>query len=58
MLKVTRSQLQPYGIAVFSVASALLLTRLLQPLLTPTIFILFFPAVVVSALYGGMVQDC
>jgi PAS domain S-box-containing protein len=54
MLKVTRSQLQPYGIAVFSVVSALLLTRLLQPLLTPTIFILFFPAVVVSALYGGM----
>ena len=54
MLKVTRSLLRSYGIAVLTVASALLLTRLLQSLLTPTIFLLFYPAVMVSALYGGM----
>jgi PAS domain S-box-containing protein len=54
MLKFTRSQLQPYGVAVFAVAIASLFTQLFQQLLIPTIFILFFPAVVVSALYGGM----
>lgn len=54
MLKVTRSRLQPYGVAVLTVVIALLLTHLLQPLLQPTVFILFFPAATVSALYGGM----
>lgn len=53
MLNVIRYQLQPYGIAVLTVASALLLTLLLQPLLEPTVFVLFFPTVMVSALYGG-----
>ncbi len=54
MLKVTRSQLQPYGVAVCATAIASLLTQLFQQLLIPTVFILFFPAIVVSALYGGM----
>lgn len=54
MLKVTRSGLQPYGVAVLTVAIALLLTHLFQPLLQPTVFILFFPAATGSALYGGM----
>ncbi|MCA1991099.1 MAG: PAS domain S-box protein, partial [Coleofasciculus sp. S288] len=54
MLNTARSQLKPYGIALLAVISTLLLTRLLESLLTPTVFILFFPAVVVSALYGGM----
>ena len=54
MLKVSRSLLRSYGIAVLTVASALLLTSLLQSLLAPTIFLLFYPAVMVSALYGGV----
>jgi PAS domain S-box-containing protein len=54
MLKVTLSQLKPYGVAVLSVAIAFLLTLLLQPLLTPTIFLLFYPAVMVSALQSAM----
>ncbi|MFN6583342.1 MAG: PAS domain S-box protein [Aulosira sp. ZfuVER01] len=44
----------PYGVAVLAVGSALLLTLLLQPLLSQTIFLLFFAAVAVSAWYGGM----
>ena len=54
MQKIDRSQLQPYAVTVLAVVIALLLTRVLQPLLAPTIFVLFFPAVMVSALYGGM----
>jgi PAS domain S-box-containing protein len=54
MLKVIRSQLKPYGVAVLIVAIASLLTWLLQPFLAPSVFILFFPAVMVSALYSGM----
>ncbi|BAY07140.1 multi-sensor hybrid histidine kinase [Calothrix sp. NIES-2098] len=44
----------PYAVAVLAVGSALLLTILLQPLLSQTIFLLFFAAVAVSAWYGGM----
>ncbi|MBH8566020.1 PAS domain S-box protein [Nostoc sp. CENA67] len=43
-----------YTVTVLAVGSALLLTFLLQPLLAPTIFLLFFAAVAVSAWYGGM----
>ncbi|HEY9676340.1 MAG TPA: PAS domain S-box protein [Waterburya sp.] len=54
MLKLSRSLLRSYGIAILSVASALLLTWLLQSVLAPTVFLLFYPAVMVSALYGGV----
>ncbi|MBD2386586.1 hybrid sensor histidine kinase/response regulator [Cylindrospermum sp. FACHB-282] len=47
-------RLKLYAVAVLAVCSALLLTLLLEPLLNPTIFILFFAAVAVSAWYGGM----
>ena len=46
--------LASYAVTLLAVGSALLLTLLLQPLLKPTIFLLFFPAVSVSAWYGGM----
>ncbi|WP_166507403.1 PAS domain S-box protein [Nostoc sp. 106C] len=47
-------RLVPYVVAVLAVGTALLLTILLQPLLSQTIFLLFFAAVAVSAWYGGM----
>ncbi|MFN6488158.1 MULTISPECIES: PAS domain S-box protein [unclassified Nostoc] len=53
-MKGIRSLLVPYAVALLAVGSALLLTLLLQPLLKPTIFLLFFAAVAVSAWYGGM----
>ncbi|MEA5603428.1 PAS domain S-box protein [Nostoc sp. UHCC 0252] len=53
-MKGTRSLLSPYVVALLAVSSALLLTLLLQPLLKPTIFLLFFAGVAVSASYGGM----
>jgi K+-sensing histidine kinase KdpD len=53
MLKGTSSPLLRYGVAVIAVALALLLTRLLWPLLDRTVFSLFFAAVMVSAWYGG-----
>ncbi|MBC1218606.1 PAS domain S-box protein [Nostoc sp. UCD121] len=53
-MKGTRSLLAPYAVALLAVGSALLLTLLLQPLLKPTIFLLFFATVAVSAWYGGM----
>ncbi|QLE50190.1 PAS domain S-box protein [Nostoc sp. C057] len=53
-MKGTRSLLAPYAVVLLAVGSALLLTLLLQPLLKPTIFLLFFAAVAVSAWYGGM----
>ncbi|MEH2137266.1 PAS domain S-box protein [Nostoc sp.] len=53
-MKGTRFLLSPYGVALLAVSSALLLTLLLQPLLKPTIFLLFFAGVAVSASYGGM----
>ncbi|MEH2436754.1 MAG: ATP-binding protein [Nostoc sp.] len=53
-MKGTRSLLAPYAMTLLAVGSALQLTLLLQPLLKPTIFLLFFPAVALSASYGGM----
>ena len=56
MLKNLRTPLPSlrYGIALMAVAIALLLTLPLSPLLKPTIFPLFFVAVMVSAWYGGL----
>ncbi|BAZ20665.1 multi-sensor hybrid histidine kinase [Kalymmatonema gypsitolerans NIES-4073] len=54
MLKLTRSRLQRYGVAIITVLLALLLTRLLWPLQKLSIYPLFFAAVVVSSWYGGM----
>lgn len=51
MLKPSR--LMRYGVAVLSVALALMLTLLLQPLLSPTALPLFFLAVTFSVWYGG-----
>ncbi len=53
-LKGICSLLTPYVVGLLAVGSGLLLTLLLQPLLEPTIFLLFFAAVAVSAWYGGM----
>jgi PAS domain S-box-containing protein len=53
-LKGITLRLLPYAVAVLTVGSALLLTFLLHSLLSPTIFLLFFAAVAVSAWYGGM----
>ncbi|WP_445632038.1 PAS domain-containing sensor histidine kinase [Nostoc sp. DSM 114167] len=53
-MRGTRSLLAPYVVALLAVGSVLLLTLLLQPLLKPSIFLLFFAAVAVSARYGGM----
>ncbi|MEH2106109.1 PAS domain S-box protein [Nostoc sp.] len=53
-MKGTRSLLAPYAVALLAVGSGLLLTLLLQPLLKPSIFLLFFAAVAISAWYGGM----
>lgn len=55
MSNVTRAQILPYGVALLSDAIALLVTWLLQPLLAPTVFALFYPAVMISSLYGGLV---
>ncbi len=54
MLKLTRSRLQRYGVAIITVLLALLLTWLLWPLQKLSIYPLFFAAVVVSSWYGGM----
>ncbi|MBO0784214.1 MAG: PAS domain S-box protein, partial [Ktedonobacteraceae bacterium] len=53
MPQYIRSMLH-YGTSVFAVVLALLLTLLLKPLLEHSIFILFLPAVLVSARYGGL----
>ncbi|MHC5774134.1 hybrid sensor histidine kinase/response regulator [Nostoc sp.] len=53
-MKGIRFLLAPYAVALLAVGSGLLLTLLLQPLLEPTIFLLFFAGVAVSAWYGGM----
>lgn len=52
-LKVDSPFLQ-YGVAIFSVVLALLLTELIEPLRVRTPFPLFFAAVAVSAWYGGI----
>lgn len=55
MLKVTRSRLQRYGVAVLAVTIALLLKLLLDRLIEiESPFLLFFAAVMVSTWYGGM----
>lgn len=43
-----------YAVAVLTVALALLLTLLLRPWLEHSVFLFFFPAVMVSAWYGGL----
>ncbi len=43
-----------YGVAIFSVVLALVLTELIEPLRVRTPFPLFFAAVAVSAWYGGI----
>ncbi|WP_392535046.1 ATP-binding protein [Nostoc sp. C117] len=43
-----------YGVALLCVASAFGATLLLKPYITPTPAVLFFPAVMVSAWYGGL----
>ena len=56
MLKLTRSRLQRYSVAVLTVVVALLLTQLLWRLIKPTLTLypLFFAAVMVSSWYGGL----
>jgi PAS domain S-box-containing protein len=49
-----RHQLLRYGLAVFSVALALLLTFLLRLLFPPTLFVFFYGAVAITARYGGV----
>ncbi|WP_199332494.1 PAS domain S-box protein [Anabaena catenula] len=46
--------LSNYAVAFASVGIACVLTLMLQPLLTPTIFMLFFAAVAFSSWYGGI----
>jgi len=52
-LKGIRPRLAPYAVAFLAVSGAWLLTILFKPLLTQTIFLLFFAAVAVSSWYGG-----
>ncbi|HEY9657290.1 MAG TPA: DUF4118 domain-containing protein, partial [Allocoleopsis sp.] len=47
------SRLMRYGVAVLSVALALVLTLLLQPFLVPSLLPFFFLAVTYSTWYGG-----
>ncbi|MGF1478996.1 MAG: ATP-binding protein [Cyanophyceae cyanobacterium] len=54
MLSVPRFQRRHYGVAILSVASALLLTKLLLPFIAPTVSLLFFAAVMLSTWYGGL----
>ena len=54
MLKLTRSQLHRYSVAVLAVVLALLLTQLLWWRLKPTLYPLFLAAVMVSSWYGGI----
>ncbi|QLE55929.1 PAS domain S-box protein [Nostoc sp. TCL26-01] len=53
-MKGIRSRFAPYIVALLAVSIAVLVTLLLKPLLTPTIFLLFFAAVAVSSWYGGL----
>jgi PAS domain S-box-containing protein len=50
-----RNNLSHYGVALLSVALALGGTLLLKSYIAPTPGVLFFPAVMVSAWYGGLV---
>ncbi|RCJ31321.1 hypothetical protein A6770_20185 [Nostoc minutum NIES-26] len=52
--KALHTQILAYGTALVTDAIALLITLLLQPLLAPTVFALFYPAVMISSLSGGL----
>ncbi|MGI0484025.1 PAS domain S-box protein [Pantanalinema rosaneae CENA516] len=54
MPNMARFQLLPYGVALLADAIALVITWALQPILAPTFFALFYPAVMLSSLYGGL----
>ncbi|GAB4234453.1 MAG: hypothetical protein Kow00121_62230 [Elainellaceae cyanobacterium] len=54
MPKVAHFQARFYLIALLIDAIALLITWLLQPLIAPTFFALFYVAVMASSLYGGL----
>lgn len=54
MPKLAHFHLLPYGIAFLADAIAFLITWALQPMLAPTFFALFYPAIIVSSLYGGL----
>jgi PAS domain S-box-containing protein len=47
-------KLQPYGIAILTFAIAVLVSLLLEPLLSQTIGAFFFIAVILSTYYGGI----
>jgi PAS domain S-box-containing protein len=49
-----RSRFIAYGVMILAVVAALLLTKLLVPILDRSVFTLFYGAVAVSAWYGGM----
>jgi len=56
MLNIKRSQIQGYGVAVFTVAIALLLKLMLKPwmALEDSPFLVFFVPIMISAWYGGI----
>ena len=54
MQRLTRSQLQYYGVAVIAVVVAFLLTQILWWLIKPSLYPLFLAAVMVSSWYGGI----
>src|ERR1051326_8895447 len=54
MLNEPHSPLLRYGSAVATVALALALTLLLWPMIQPSVFLLFFAAVMMSVWYGGL----
>ncbi|HJQ27513.1 MAG TPA: PAS domain S-box protein [Blastocatellia bacterium] len=54
MFKTARHHLAGYGIAILSVSLALLITRLLWPVMNQSIFLFFILAVLISATCGGM----
>jgi PAS domain S-box-containing protein len=54
MPNLIRAQILPYGVALLADAIALLVTWLFQPWLGSTCFALFYPAVMMSALSGGL----
>jgi PAS domain S-box-containing protein len=54
MLRVERSPLLRYGFVFLAVALALLVSWLLEPVVSRTPFALFYAAVMLSAWYGGL----
>lgn len=56
MLNIKRSQIQCYGVAVFTVAIALSLKLIIKPwmALEDSPFLVFFVPIMISAWYGGM----